>query len=210
MRRLDLGKYGVVLMGMLVSASVKADAEPRTAHMPGWASRAESEPSSYADEPRLDVELDPIAYALEGYSVHAGLRYDFWRLDIGAFAALAPEFSHGNQGIEAYGGGFGLKWDIRFTEDQSGFLVGVEANTSRWELRNSASGDVDRQRLFNVGMRVGWEFLLDYGFYVVPWVGVAASLGGEDVTLGSGADAVRWDSVPYQVFPTVHLGWRSP
>ncbi|MEM1115261.1 MAG: hypothetical protein AAF845_03755 [Bacteroidota bacterium] len=47
---------------------------------------------------QVEVEADPIAYALSGYSGHVGYVAGRARASVGVFAADAPEFFHGNEG----------------------------------------------------------------------------------------------------------------
>ncbi len=175
--------------------------------------QAESEAADAAEKYRIgyDVEVDPIAYALGGFSVHAGIRHASFRFDLGAFAAQAPEWFHGSKGVSAYQSGFGLKCDYRFFADQHGWFVGAEAATVRVQLQPTDGGRAQQQRTYNVGLRTGWEFELPYGFYVVPWIGVGASLGGEDATMlvATGDREVTWKHKVLVVFPTVHIGWRG-
>lgn len=170
-----------------------------------------SETTDAAEKYRIgyDVEVDPIAYALGGFSVHAGIRHASLRFDLGAFAAQAPEWFHGSKGVSAYQSGFGLKCDYRFFADQHGWFVGAEAATVRVQLQPTDGGLAQRQRTYNVGLRTGWEFALPYGFYVVPWIGVGASLGGKDTSMlvATGDREVTWKHKVLVVFPTVHIGW---
>jgi hypothetical protein len=158
-----------------------------------------------------DLEVDPIAYALGGFSVHAGIRHAFLRIDLGAFAAQPPVWFHGSKGVTVYQSGFGLKCDYRFFADQHGLFIGAEAATARVQLQPSDGGLAQRQRTYNFGVRTGWEFELLYGFYVVPWIGVGAALGGEDTTMlvATGDREVSWKHKTLVIFPTVHIGWRG-
>src|SRR5690606_8623794 len=48
---------------------------------------------------RIEVEADPIAYAVNGYSGHlAAFFTDRVRAQVGAFGADVPEWLHGNDG----------------------------------------------------------------------------------------------------------------
>ena len=44
-----------------------------------------------------EVEADPIAFRLNGYSAHAGYRVEAFRADIGPFGADIPESLHGTR-----------------------------------------------------------------------------------------------------------------
>ena len=59
-------------------------------------------PSAAAHAASGDVEIDPIAYALDGHSMHVGLRLNHQRFDLGNFAAAVPAAFHGNDGFDVY------------------------------------------------------------------------------------------------------------
>jgi hypothetical protein len=152
----------------------------------------------------LDVEVDPIAYALGGYSVHAGLRYQRLRFDLGAFAAEVPEGMHGQDGFEQYAGGFGVKVDYTPFEALDGLMFGASLNVIREDVRSEASGRAASARRVSVGGRVGYEIDVAGGFYVLPWFGVDVFFQDRAVTL----DGERFDPGQVILFPTVHLGYR--
>jgi hypothetical protein len=58
-------------------------------------------------------------------------------------------------------------------------------------------------RQLQVGLRAGWRIPLIAGFFVTPWVGVGYAFGAEDRVLG----AHTFESNPWYVFPTIHLGY---
>ena len=58
---------------------------------------------------RFEVEADPIAYALQGYSFHGILVINRLRIDGGIFGIAQPEGYSGNDGFHTYSSGYGLK-----------------------------------------------------------------------------------------------------
>lgn len=157
-----------------------------------------------AAAPSLDLEVDPLAYGLGGYSLHAGLNWDRLRLDLGAFAMDLPEWAHGNDGFDASFDGFGAKLQAFLFEGTTGPFAGVSGGVSRALVRRSGTNLAQRDEHVSVGAQIGWRFDLFAGFYATPWVGIDYTFGSEDVELG---DAV-YENQALQFFPTVHLGYR--
>jgi hypothetical protein len=151
----------------------------------------------------LDVEVDPIAYALGGYSVHAGLRRGAFRLDLGAFAAEVPEAFHGSKGFEQYSGGFGIKVDYHPFERLPGLLFGGQITSMREQVRHTETGISKSERYLTLGGRVGYEIGLPGGFYLLPWFGADVFMRARSTTIAGATHA------PGRVlfFPTVHFGY---
>jgi len=164
--------------------------------------------SPLPDQPRLhgDLEVDPTAYALSGYSVHAGLGWDRFRLDLGAFAMTLPAFVHGNDGFAASFDGFGLKLQ-HFPLGggaQTGLFIGVDAGLARLLVQRDDTQLASRRNQYTVGAHAGWRFDLVAGLYVTPWLGVSRAFNAGDVSLGGRT----CESTPWIVFPAVHVGYR--
>jgi hypothetical protein len=150
-----------------------------------------------------DVEVDPLAYAAGGHSVHVGLGRGRVRFDLGAFAADIPEWLHGNDGFDARFDGFGAKLDVFLRESWSGPFAGVEAGLLGTTLR-SPDGGHDFDRRLQVGGRAGWRIPLPAGFYATPWIGVGYAIGAGDRRVG----AYVYEESPWVIFPTLHVGYR--
>jgi hypothetical protein len=177
-----------------------ADQAPRA--RPSAAATTPSSPSAVERPVTLDVELDPIAYAASGYSLHVGLSHGRYRLDLGAFAADLPELLHGNDGFEVAMHGFGAKLDRFWRRDRTGFFAGVEAGVLDYQVVDGATRMVEQSTRLQGGARVGWRFALPADFHVTPWVGVGYALGAGDRTIAGRT----FEESPVVVFPTVHLG----
>jgi hypothetical protein len=160
-------------------------------------------PASNTDGWSADVELDPLAYAAGGHSVHVGLGRGRVRVDLGAFAADIPEWLQQVDGFDVRSDGFGMKLDVFLQEDWSGPFAGVEAGLLGTTLRSPA-GDHDFDRSLLVGGRAGWRIPLGAGFYATPWLGVDYAIGAGDRNVG----AYRYEQSPWVLFPTLHVGYR--
>ncbi|MEZ4473503.1 MAG: hypothetical protein R3F60_22485 [bacterium] len=151
---------------------------------------------------RVDVEVDPVAYALDGFSLHVGLGRAAWRLDLGAFAATMPVFAHGQDGFDVAFSGFGVKLDRTFGAEGMGLALGVDAGLARVRV---ARGELASEVLQGtVGARVGYRLPLGQHFFLMPWVGVGAYVGDDRVPVGD----ATFEQARAFVFPTVHLGYR--
>jgi hypothetical protein len=151
---------------------------------------------------RVDVEVDPIAYALRGYSLHAGFSRGRFRVDLGAFAIEIPEAIHKAEGLEVFGSGFGVKLDYRPIDAVRGFFVGTQLTRLREDVTASAGGETRSRWLTTVGARVGYRWTLGRGFYVLPWIGVDWSLTRRRETVAG----IDYDPGRAMFLPTVHVG----
>jgi hypothetical protein len=151
-----------------------------------------------------DVEVDPTAYALSGYSVHAGFGWSRLRVDLGAFAMALPGFVHGNEGFDASFDGFGAKLQYFPLAEQAGLFVGVDAGLGRMLVQRDGTDLAARRRQLTAGVDAGWRFELWEGLYATPWLGVGYAFNARDVVLGG----QTFQSSPWVLFPAVHLGYR--
>ncbi len=154
---------------------------------------------------QLDVELDPLAFAASGFSVHAGWRIEHFRFDVGAFGAELPSFVVSSDAFSSRFAGFGVKCDYHLNDSVGGAFFGVAASRVTNTVVHEATALSDVRTLHEVSARVGYEFDLAWGLYVVPWVSVGTFLGAKDVTIDG--DTLEAQG-PISVFPTLHLGYR--
>ena len=151
-----------------------------------------------------DVEVDPLAYALKGHSLHVGLWWQQWRVDLGSFALTAPTWSHGQDGFTQSFTGFGTKVDRFFGGTRDGFFVGAEAGLAYTTVRLDETGQSDTMPVLNVGGRAGYRWSITERFYATPWLGVGYAFGARDSTWGE----ARFSPQRVTVFPTLHVGYR--
>ncbi|MFO0745590.1 MAG: hypothetical protein U1F43_07950 [Myxococcota bacterium] len=156
-----------------------------------------------ASDLRVDVELDPLAYALSGHSVHVGLGTGRFRFDLGAFALELPTWAHGNDGFTSSFDGFGAKAHAFFGADRSGPFAGIALGVAHTLVQRDGTQLAARDTALSAGVEVGWLVPIVAGLYVKPWVGLGYTFGADDVVL----DGQRYSANPIQIFPTVHLGY---
>ena len=158
--------------------------------------------TAYAS-PKADIELDPLAYALGGTSVHGGIQVDRFRFDLGAFSLDVPEAFHGNMGFALSMAGAGLKLDYFPLAQNTGLFFGAEVSLSKTTIIESGSKQADRATHAGVSARVGYRIDLGKAFFLSPWVSVGYA-SGEDRVIGGRT----FEHSRLTVFPTVHIGYR--
>jgi hypothetical protein len=165
-----------------------------------------SSPTGIARAATADVELDPLAYVVDGHSLHVGLRLAHQRFDLGNFAAAVPEIFHGNPGFRSYFSGLGAKWDLCWRESCNGAFAGLDISVARNWITLAENGETADRRNVIAGIRVGYRFTFrddGRGFFIVPWASVGYSWVSRSVSLGGR----RFDDSRLGVFPTVHVGY---
>lgn len=175
----------------------------------GWASPGRAaEPSDPSAPPaaskfHADAEVDPTAYALDGYSLHVGVGYARVRLDIGAYAMAIPNFVHGNDDFNVAMDGYGAKLQYFPFGEQVGGFIGIDGGVMRLNVGRKGTDLARRDKQVGVGIDAGWRFNLGAGFYATPWLGVGYAFGTDDVTLAG----KTFESSKVSVFPAVHVGY---
>jgi hypothetical protein len=152
----------------------------------------------------LDMEVDPTAYVLRGYSVHVGIGWKHARLDLGSYGMDVPEAFHGNEGWHAsfLGAGAKLQW-FPFAA-QRGAFIAVGGGVMRQRIVLHETQEASRDTATAAGVELGWRFPLPRGLYVTPWAGVSFSPGASDVMV-SGRTFHNKQVLP---FAAVHLGYQ--
>jgi hypothetical protein len=170
---------------------------------------------SLQDDHHVELEADPIAFILHGYSIHLGYESGHLRWDAGIYGAREPSFFTGYNNFNIKSDGAGIKMDYLFHK-RKGLLLGLESDISREQVSLKPTGPdphPDISRTFtnvSFSMRIGYRCMLSgrhngyKGLYIFPWVSFlsvtvnpqSASLAGQEY---------RQDTFSY--FPTVHIGY---
>jgi hypothetical protein len=152
---------------------------------------------------QVEIEVDPVAYAMNGYSLHVARILGATRLNVGVFGIDVPHLLHGNDGWSSRMRGAGVKWDY-LGDDANGFFVGVEGGYMRMRYTLDAESARENRDVVGVGLRAGYRVPIGRsGLYVVPWAAVSYSIDGDDVVIG----ASTFDRSPVAVYPLLHIGW---
>jgi hypothetical protein len=157
---------------------------------------------------QVEVEVDPIAYAASGFSLHVAKVLGPARLNVGTFGAEIPTWLHGNEGWTSTMRGAGVKLDY-VGQTSDGWFVGLEGGYLRMEYRlagvGEGAGEAVGRDVVGVGLRGGYRLPLGgRGLYIAPWVGLGYNFDGSAVVVG---DEV-FERSAVVIFPTVHIGWR--
>ncbi|MBJ7539761.1 hypothetical protein [Marinomonas transparens] len=151
----------------------------------------------------LDIEIDPLAYALNGHSVHFGFGGNQYRFDIGTFGLESPEAFHGDERYDLEFKGYGIKLDYLFGR-YDGVFIGVEASSSEVEYTLKSTNQKATRTQISLGPRIGYRIMYNKNITITPWLGIDLNLDHDDVDL----NGEKFDSQPVSLFPTVHLGWK--
>ncbi len=153
-----------------------------------------------------DVEVDPLAYVLDGHSLHVGVRIEHQRFDLGNFAAAVPKVFHGNEGFSSYFSGLGAKWDLCWRPDCNGAFAGLDASLAHNWITFDMTGETARRRYLVAGIRAGYRFTFrddGKGLFIVPWASIGYSWLSKPVTFGG----QTFNDRRVAIFPTVHVGY---
>jgi len=153
-----------------------------------------------------EIEADPIAYALGGFSAHVARELPDGRnrLQAGVFGADVPDAFMSDDAFSDRSRGVTLKFDHFFGKRTAGFFAGIDGDYSREHYELKATGDTTDRNLFGLGPRVGYRFEIGQHLYVSPWFSAAYQFNVHDVELSG----ERLDQKKYSMFATVHAGWR--
>jgi hypothetical protein len=152
----------------------------------------------------FDLEADPTAFVLGGYSLHAGLGWRGLRLDIGGYGMNVPELMHGNAGFDASFRGVGAKLQWFPFAERRGAFIGVDAGVAWLRVEPEGSDLSATQTQLGVGVNGGYRIDLPYGLYVTPWLGIGYTMNNRDLHVGERT----FESSPISFFPAVHVGYR--
>ncbi|MCF0050511.1 hypothetical protein LXM25_10605 [Dyadobacter sp. LJ53] len=158
---------------------------------------------------RFEIEADPIAYILNGYSFHAGYTLAHLRFDVGVFGIKQPKFALANEQFSVRSSGFGVKADYLFRANK-GFFLGLQSDygMDRIGLKTSDARIVSKSII--LGARTGYRFMFGEkedqykGLYLVPWVALMHTLDPTIVMQNNQS----YEQKKWSVFPTIHLGYR--
>lgn len=170
------------------TAHAEPDATPRTDERPA----------------HVDLETDPTAFIMSGYSLHLGLGWKRARLDLGGYGMDLPQFMHGNDGLDVSFYGAGAKLQYFLFAEQKGAFVGVDGGVMRLNVRSTETDASAGATQLGFGVNAGYRIMLPAGFYATPWLGVGYTVNARDLAVG----AQTFKSNPATFFPAIHLGYR--
>ena len=161
---------------------------------------------SIAAKAQWDIEADPTAYILSGYSAHVGrpIGDGRLRLQLGAFAAETPEWMHGNAGFSEFSRGVTLKLDYFPVRPLRGLFIGADSNYAHVRYELDQTRERSYRNLVALGPRIGYRFNCGRHVYIVPWVAVDDQFNAKNVVISR----KTFRESGYSIFPAIHVGWR--
>lgn len=152
----------------------------------------------------LDVEVEPVAYALGGAGGHVGYQVGRWSYTAEVFTLTVPEALHGNEGFEVSPLGAEFHAERSFSAAPGGFYAGPEVGVSRLKVTHQASGRSETHTRYSVGLRGGYRWHVGLGgLYLSPVVGLVYTLNSQAVHI----EGETFESGPFTPFATVGIGW---
>jgi hypothetical protein len=155
----------------------------------------------------MEIEVDPIAYILSGYSFHLGEYVSSWKFDVNTaseqFNQSETKSLLSNSNFTTKFTSYGAKLDY-IGVSQVGIHVGLQWDYMRWTYTNVSNAQKAKNTIQDLGVRIGYRFGSG-AFYLDPWIALLYNFQGTDSVAVAG-QSYRPQHV--QVFPTVHLGWR--
>lgn len=151
----------------------------------------------------VGVEVDPIAYGLNGYSAHFLYNGSYGvNLDLGVFAMQVPELAEQNKGFQSSFNGYGIKLNYQ-GKSATGPFAGFNYGTSRFDVEQTTTKATQTVDIHTFGVQFGYCFGND-GFYIKPWIGFDKLLNRPQLDFSG----TVYSFPEINVFPTVHLGYR--
>lgn len=148
------------------------------------------------------VEADPIAYGLNGHSLHLGVQGGGFRMQVGMFKAEVPDAFKDNKNYNVIQEGHGIKIDY-YGKNPDGTFIGLEYGQTTAKYQLKTGGQVVEQDVNLLGFRLGYKIKFSKHLFITPWVGVDKNISKiTDITIGS----ETYSPDEWIIFPTVHLG----
>jgi hypothetical protein len=119
---------------------------------------------------QIEIEADPVAYALKGDSVHVGeVLGEKNRVQVGAFGYEIRKFYGGNVNFSRRGNGVTVKYDRFLGRRTKSSFIGLDWNFTRTRYTLDATGERTYRNDVTIGPRVGYRFEAGSHLYITPW-----------------------------------------
>lgn len=159
-----------------------------------------------ATRAQTEIEADPVAFALKGYSLHVGrVVHGKNRLQAGVYGYDLPKFYGGNDQFSRRGNGVTLKYDRFLGSTTRGLFFGADGDFTRTRYTLDATQQKTYRNDFTVGPRIGYRFQIGSHLYITPWFSCGYVFNpGPPVVVGT----QKFERNSFGFFPTMHIGWR--
>lgn len=178
-----------LMVSLNIFAQIKSDSIPTKKH-------------------KWEIETDPIAFALNGYSAHGIYLYKRIRFDFGVFGISQPESYTGNKGFDVNSVGVGLKVNYLLNRRENWF-AGVGTGYGKNQILHRESNQRQNQQIISWGVHTGYRLYLfkkiEKGkIYLTPWVSFDYNIPLNKVVFTQ----TTYKTNSFSIFPTIHLGYR--
>ncbi len=154
-----------------------------------------------------EFEIDPIAFALNGYSAHFGPRIGSWKFDVNTasedLTSNETKTFLNQSNFSAKFVSYGAKVDY-IGESGKGWHVGIQYDLSSWTYTSTVNNQKATNTVQDVGPRIGYRYTSG-NFYVDPWIAVLKNISGTDAVSVGGQ---TFQPQKILIFPTVHFGFK--
>jgi len=186
--------YSITLSSFLLQSAVFADASETT----------------YA------IEIDPLTFALDGYSLHARVspkNLPHWRFGAGIYSMEFPDVfvdmnsDNKNKGWQVeLDQGIGLFTEYYLRNNREGWFVGAQLAQQEFSIQNDQTGS-QQQQFKNLLLMpyTGYRWPLNNELYVQGWFGVGyTEKSSGNTQLGEN----NYDIDPLVPFGAIHVGYE--
>lgn len=153
---------------------------------------------------RYYLESDPIAYALKGYSLHAGMQTGQFRFQAGIFGATLPQGAKDNPAFGVSMKGYGIKADYT-GERPDGWFIGMELENSTMDYSHQNQGTALSRGAQFFGLRTGYKYEMGNRFFLTPWIAIKRNISDTSLIEMNGD---KYQESTWLVFPTIHVGMQ--
>ncbi len=151
-----------------------------------------------------DFELDPVPYFQHGYSGHAGIEWNHWRVEGEVLRTDVPEWVQGNKGFDVSYRGGGAKLQYFLSPNRKRTFLGMRTEFTRELVRLQHTNSGAKPLRHDFGIDAGYRLSLDRHFYLTPWAGADYTFDAHDLQLGGRT----YRDNRFGIFAAVHLGFR--
>jgi hypothetical protein len=152
----------------------------------------------------VDIEIDPIFFALGGQSFHLGVAGKTTRFELAYFTLKTDEEVHGNDHYDLEIQGGGIKIDYTF-QNYYGAFLGFELNQVQALYTHRPSKKVFTRKIVTTAPRIGYRFKTSESIIITTTLAY-------DILIEEG-DEVKVNDDEYtneaaQFFPSIHIGYK--
>ncbi|MCK6611137.1 MAG: hypothetical protein L6Q78_08855 [Bacteroidia bacterium] len=167
-----------------------------------------SQPQTLSVKPAFELEIDPLAYALKGYSLHGIVQLKQTRFDLGTYGIETPGKLTGNEGFSVRTTGFGIKVNQLFGTVK-GVYTGIDFGYAETTAIHEKTQLQDQGHSLSLGAHLGYRYFPFLkksnalrGIYLTPWAGISYTQPYDKINL------TTYTNNRLGYFAALHLGYR--